>query len=138
MFSRLSTTLVTRLVLNLRERAVLELPTTVETERRFQAALPVARNPMTSVRNLSFARPTRSTATGGTSVVGEPRRQPWSVDAIEYETGRMSQAALPVARQPVTSVRSPSSIIPNRSTGEMTSVGTAGASRRSADATGYV
>jgi hypothetical protein len=39
---RLSTTLVSRLVLNLREQnlALAGLPTTIETEQRFQAALP--------------------------------------------------------------------------------------------------
>ena len=41
--SSLSTILVNRLVLNLRERAVKQLPTTVETAGRFQAALPVLR-----------------------------------------------------------------------------------------------
>ena len=39
--SSLTTVLVNRLVLNLRERAVNKLPTTVETAGRFQAALPV-------------------------------------------------------------------------------------------------
>jgi hypothetical protein len=38
--SSLATILVNRLVLNLRERAVNQLPTTVETAGRFQAALP--------------------------------------------------------------------------------------------------
>jgi hypothetical protein len=43
--SSLSTILVNRLVLNLRERAVVQLPTTIETVGRFQAALPVPRQP---------------------------------------------------------------------------------------------
>ncbi|KAH9953086.1 hypothetical protein BC827DRAFT_193856 [Russula dissimulans] len=47
----LSTTLVSRMVLNLREQnsAVVNLPTTVETEHRFQAALPRAQQSTTSV-----------------------------------------------------------------------------------------
>ena len=53
MVSRLSTTLVTRLVLNLREQNTIlsDLPTTVETVGRFQAALPVAQPPIASVPN---------------------------------------------------------------------------------------
>jgi len=49
----LSSTLMSRLVLNLREQnsALLELPTTVETEHRFQAALPSALESVTSSRN---------------------------------------------------------------------------------------
>ena len=43
--SSLSTILVNRLVLNLRERAVKQLPTTFETAGRFQAALPMLRQP---------------------------------------------------------------------------------------------
>ena len=41
---RLSATLISRLVLNLREQnsALVGLPTTIETERSFQAALPAA------------------------------------------------------------------------------------------------
>ena len=48
---RLSTTLVSRLVLNLREQnfALASVPTTVETEQRFQAALPAV-GPITSRR----------------------------------------------------------------------------------------
>jgi len=44
MVPRLSATLVSRLVLNLREQntTLAQLPTTVETEETFQAALPVA------------------------------------------------------------------------------------------------
>jgi hypothetical protein len=114
--SRLSTTLVPRLVLNLRERALSQLPTTVETERRFQAALPVARQPVTlvSVRNPSSARPNRSTMTGETLAgvaVGESSSQPRSADPIGYETERSFQAALPIARQPVTSVRTPKPVL---------------------------
>lgn len=124
-------------MLNLRERAVSQLPTTVETERRFQAGLPVARQPVTSVQTTSSVRPNRSTATGGTVpgpdlAAGKSRSQSQSADAIRYETERKSQASLPVSRQ-VTSVRSSFSVRPNRS---MTSVGTGAASRRSADA-GY-
>jgi len=57
----LSTTLVSRLILNLREQnaTLVGLPTTLETERRFQAALPVART-TTSVGNLSVVRQNRS------------------------------------------------------------------------------
>jgi len=53
----LSITLVTRLVLNLREQnsTLSDLPTTVETIGRFHAALPVARPPMTPVGNLPSA-----------------------------------------------------------------------------------
>jgi len=131
----ISTTLVTRLVLNLRERAVSQLPTTVETERRFQAGLPVARRAVASVQTPSSVRPNRSTATGGTvpdlgRAAGESRSQSQSADAIGYQTERKSQASLPVSRQQVTSVRSSFSVRPDRS---MTSVGTAAASRRSAD-----
>jgi hypothetical protein len=132
--SRISTTLVTRLVLNLRERALSQLPTTVETERRWQAGLPVARRPMTSIQNPSSVRPNRSKATGemvAVLAVGESRSQTRSADAIGYETERRFQ----VARQPSTSVRSPSSVRQNRSAGETASVGTAGASGRGADET---
>lgn len=133
--SRVSTTLVNRLVLNLRERALSQLPTTVETERRWQAGLPVARRPMTSVRNPSSVRPNRSIVATGETVaglaVGESRSQTRSTDAIGYETERRVQ----VARQPSTSVRSPSSVRQNKSIGEIASVCTAGPSRRSADET---
>lgn len=140
--SRISTTLVTRLVLNLRERARSQLPTTVETEGKFQAALPVARQPVSFVRKLSSFRPSRSTATSETVTslaVGESRSQPRGAHSIVYEERRF-QASLPVARaarQMVASIRSPSSVRSNRSTGETTTVGAAGASLRSADATGY-
>lgn len=142
----LSTTLVTRLVLNLRERAVKQLPTTVETVGRFEAALPVARQPLsvTSVRNPSFFRQNRSTVTATremvTSVViGDSRSQQFrSMDVIEYE--RRSQATLSVGRQqPATSsyARSLSSIRQNISMGETVSVGTTTESRRGADAIGH-
>lgn len=39
--SSLATILVNRLVLNLRERAVIQLPTTIETAGKFHAALPL-------------------------------------------------------------------------------------------------
>ena len=138
--SRLSTTLVTRLVLNLRERAVSQIPTTVETERRFQAGLPIARRPVASVRNRSSVRPNRTMAIGETGLgisVGESRSQSQGANAIGYQTERKSQVSLPVARQQVTSVRSSFSVRPSRSTGETVSVGTVATSRRSADATGY-
>jgi hypothetical protein len=67
---RLSATLVSRLVLNLREQnaALAGLPTTVETELRFQGALPVV-GP-TPPRNTTFARVDMSTlGTGQSSVV---------------------------------------------------------------------
>jgi hypothetical protein len=130
-------------VLNLRERAVKQLPTTVETVGNFQAALPVARQPLsvTSVRNSSFFRQNRSTATSEmvTSIaIGDSRSQQFrSMDVIEYETERRSQATLSVGRQqPATSAhgRSLFSIKQNRSMGETVSVGTTAESRRSADA----
>jgi hypothetical protein len=63
--SSLSIILANRLVLNLRERAVKQLPGTVETTGKFQAALPVSRQllSMTSVQNTSFVRQNRSMAT---------------------------------------------------------------------------
>jgi hypothetical protein len=135
-------------VLNLRERAVKQLPKTVETVGRFQAALPVVRQPLTvtSVRNPSFFRQNRSTATREmvTSVaIGDSRSQQFrSIDVIEYETvtERRSQATLSVGRQqPATSahVRTLSSNRQNRSMGETVSVGTTTKSRRSADAIGH-
>jgi hypothetical protein len=45
--SSLSTILVNRLVLNLRERGAKQLPTTIETAGRFQVALPLA-SPLTA------------------------------------------------------------------------------------------
>jgi hypothetical protein len=138
-------------VLNLRERAVKQLPTTVETVGKFQAALPVARQPLssTSVRNPSFFRQNRSTVTARatremvTSIaIGDSRSQQFrSMDVIEYETERRSQATLSVGRQqsPATSAhgRSPSSIRQNRSIGETVSAGATTESRRSADAIGH-
>ena len=129
-------------MLNLRERAVKQLPATIETVGRFQAALPVARHPLsvTSVQNLSFHRQNRSTVTAthemATSVeIGDPRSQQFR--SVEYEMERRSQETLSVGRQqPATSanVRSQSSIRQNRSTGETVSVGTTTESHRSADA----
>ncbi|KAH9953074.1 hypothetical protein BC827DRAFT_1273858 [Russula dissimulans] len=58
----LSSTLVSRLVLNLREQKVAlaqQLPTTIETEHRFQAALPVARESLV-VENLPSFHPNNS------------------------------------------------------------------------------
>ncbi|KAI9436126.1 hypothetical protein F5148DRAFT_1294683 [Russula earlei] len=64
----LSTTLVSRLVLNLREQSsvLVCLPTSVETERRFQARLPVAQQSMTSLGPMSF-RPNKSMYGASTS-----------------------------------------------------------------------
>ncbi|KAI0271167.1 hypothetical protein BGY98DRAFT_204449 [Russula aff. rugulosa BPL654] len=64
----LATILVNRLVLNLRERAFNQLPITVETVSRFQAALPLAGGLTTAAVNdirsrSSFVRQKRSTAT---------------------------------------------------------------------------
>jgi hypothetical protein len=137
---------VTRLVLNLRERAVKQLPTTVETVGRFQAALPVARQPLsvTSVRNPSFFRQNRSTVTATremvTSVaIGDSRSQQFqSMDVIEYETERRSQPTLSVGRQQPatpTNVQSLSSIRQNIC--ETVSVGTTTESRRSAGSIGH-
>lgn len=60
--SSLTTILVNRLVLNLRERAAKQLPATVETVGRFQAALPVSRQPLSDSLNdicsKSLPRPT--------------------------------------------------------------------------------
>jgi len=58
----LSITLISRLVLNLREQsAVLAYRPAVETERRFQAGLPIEEQSMRSVGNIAFARPDKST-----------------------------------------------------------------------------
>ena len=96
----LSTILVNRLVLNLRERAVDQLPTTVETVGRFQAALPASRQllSMTFDRNPSLVRQNRSTATATATrdtvasvPAGEsPSQQLRSMDVIGYETERRS------------------------------------------------
>jgi hypothetical protein len=72
---RLSATLVSRLVLNLREQnaALAGLPTTLETERRFQAALPAV-GPIPPVRNVTSVRVDHSAlGTVPNSVVGTPR-----------------------------------------------------------------
>jgi len=59
--SRLSTTLISRLVFNLREQsAVLAYLPTADTERGFQAGLPIQDKSMISVGNISFARPDKS------------------------------------------------------------------------------
>jgi len=60
--SRLSSTLMSRLVLNLREQnsALSDLPTTVETEHRFQAALPGALQPRTPTGNFPLVCPNDS------------------------------------------------------------------------------
>jgi len=67
---RLSSTLMSRLVLNLREQnsTLSDLPTTVESELRFQAALPSAQKSMTSNSNIPPVCSTYETATPG--VVG--------------------------------------------------------------------
>jgi hypothetical protein len=107
--------------------------------------LPVARQPLsvTSVRNPSFFRQNRSTATATREMVssvatGDSRSQRFrNIDVIEYETERRSQATLSIGRQqPATSaqVRSLSSR-QNISMGETVSVGTTTESRRSTDAT---
>lgn len=69
MFS-FSVILANRLVLNLRERAVEQLPGTVETMGKFQAALPVSRQllSMTFVRNPPFVRQNMSSATVTTTL----------------------------------------------------------------------
>ncbi|KAI0290245.1 hypothetical protein BC826DRAFT_1106593 [Russula brevipes] len=66
----LSTTLVSRLVLNLRERnsTLAGLPTTMESERGFQAALPAAQQAVASVGNIPSVQQNKSiceTAVGG-------------------------------------------------------------------------
>ena len=146
----LSTTLINRLVMNLREQAVEQLPRTIETMGRFQADLPVLRAPlsMTSIRNTSFVRQDRSTVTLAHETVasvpaGEfPSQQVRTMDVIGYETEQISQAILPIGRQQLAtsgSVRSLSSVRQNRSIGEMVSVGTTTESHRGVDdATGCV
>ena len=59
---RLSTTLVSRLVLNLRERnsTLASLPTTMESERKFEAALPAAQQAVVSVGNIPSAQQNKS------------------------------------------------------------------------------
>jgi hypothetical protein len=68
--SSFSVILTNRLVLNLRERAVEQLPGTVETMGKFQAALPVSRQllSITSVRNPPFVRQDMSSATVTTTL----------------------------------------------------------------------
>ena len=146
----LSTILVNRLVMNLREQAVEKLPTTIETMGKFQADLPVLRAPLsiTSIRNPSFVRQDRSTVTLTHETVasvpaGEfPSQQVRTMDVIGYETEQISQAISFIGRQQLAisgSVRSLSSVRQNRSIGEMVSVGTTTESHRSADdATGCV
>jgi len=104
-----------------------------ETERRSQATLSIGRQqPATSahVRTLSSNRQNRSM--GETVSVGTTTESRRSADAIGHEMERKFQTAWLVSRQPMTSsfipTRSPSSVRPNRSTGETASVGTAGAS----------
>ena len=137
-------------MLNLRERAVKQLPTTVETVGKFQAALPVARHPLsvTSVRNFTFVRQNRSTMTAMathetvTSVaIGDSRSQQYrSLDVIEYETEGRSQPTLSIGQQQSATsayVRGPSSTRQNGSTSETVSVETTTESHRSTDAIGY-
>lgn len=117
---------------------------------KFQAALPVARQPLsvTSVRNFSFFRQNRSRVTATTThemvtsvAIGDSRGQPLpSVDVIEYVTEQRSQATLSVGRQqPAASayIRSLSSTRQHRSMGETVSVGTTAEPRRSTDAIGH-
>jgi len=105
----LTTILVNRLVLNLRERAAKQLPATVETVGRFQAAFPVSRQPlsMTSVRNLSLVRQNISTATVTVTremvvsvPAGEsPSQQIRGMDVIGYAAKWRSKATLSVGRK---------------------------------------
>ena len=99
--SSLSSILVNRLVLNLRERAVKQVPVTFETAGTFQAALPVFRQPlsMASVRNSSFVV-TVTRETVASVLNGEPRRQQVrTMDVIEYEMEQRSHVTLSVGRQ---------------------------------------
>ena len=128
--SSLSSILVNRLVLNLRERAVEQLPATVETIGRFQAALPVFRQPlsMISVRNTSFVMTaTRETVAGFPEgdTLGQQLR---TMDTIGYEMERRSQATSASVRRHF-SVRQNR----NRQIGETVSVGTTTKSHRSAN-----
>jgi len=68
----LSTTLVSRLVLNLRERnsTLAGLPTTMESERRFEAALPAAQQAVASVGNIPSAQQNKSICETAVGVVG--------------------------------------------------------------------
>ena len=93
----LSTILVKRLVINLRERAVEQLPTTIETAGRFQAALPVLGQPlsMTSIINSSIVRQDRSAVTvihetvASVPAGGSPSQQVQTMDVNEYEMERI-------------------------------------------------
>jgi len=69
---RLSTTLVSRLVLNLRERnsTLAGLPTTMESERKFEAALPAAQQADASVGNVPSAQQNKSICETAVGVVG--------------------------------------------------------------------
>lgn len=66
----LATILVNRLVLNLRERAVNQLPTTVETAGRFQAALPdgLTTAAINDIRSTSSTRELEAVASMPTEV----------------------------------------------------------------------
>ena len=55
--SSLATILVNRLVLNLREQAVIQLPTTVETAGKFRAALPLRQPLLTLNDAVTFVPP---------------------------------------------------------------------------------
>lgn len=124
---------------------------TVETVGKFQAALPVARQPLslTSARNPSVFRQNRTVTATATHemvtsiVIGDTRSQQIrNMDVIEYETVQpeRSQATSSVRRQKsATSAlsRSLSSIRQKRSMGETVSVGTTAESHRSADAIGH-
>jgi len=71
----LSITLVSRLMLNLRAQSSAQagLPSSVESERRFQAALPVARPPMTG--------------SGGQSVAARSNKPTWESGPVGAEPG---------------------------------------------------
>ena len=94
--SSLSTILVNRLVLNLRERAVEQLPTTIETAGKFQAALPLASLTTAAsndIRSNFLLCPTKHNSDSDTEAAaivppGEsPGQQLRSVDGIEYVAG---------------------------------------------------
>ena len=104
--SRLSSILVNRLVYNLRELAVKQLPTTVETAGRFQAALPVFRQPLSMiyVQNPSFVMTATREMVASFPEGETPRQQLRTMDVIGYETERRSHVRLSVGRQhPATS-----------------------------------
>jgi hypothetical protein len=94
--SSLSTILVNRLVLNLRERAVKQLPTTIETAGKFQAALPLASLTTAAsndIRSNFLLCPTKHNCDSDTEAAasvpaGEsPGQQLWSMDGIGYVAG---------------------------------------------------